>query len=55
MPGRVEKKIFKEIMHFHYKTNMAMPSTRTPSSGFNFGRPGLSEICLGVEKKILKK
>ena len=29
----VEKKIFKEIMHFHYMTYMAMACTRTPVPG----------------------
>ena len=29
----VEKKIFKEIMHFHYMTYVAMPQQRTPAPG----------------------
>ena len=41
----VEKKIFKEVMHFHYMTYMATPNTRTPAPGgheiYNFGRPFL--------------
>ena len=47
-------------MHFHYVTYMA---TRTYEI-YNFGRPflghhyyklGLSDLCLGVEKMILKE
>ena len=43
----VEKKIFKEIMHFHYMTYMTMACTRTPV-------PGVvkSTICLtGLSKR----
>ena len=55
-----EKKIFKEIMHFHYMTYKATPSIRTPAPGVMkftiFGRPflghhyytlSLSDLCLG--------
>ena len=61
----VEKKIFKEKMHFHYMTYMATPYHKNPCPGspeiYNLGRPflghhyyilGLSDQCLGVEKKI---
>ena len=61
----VEKKIFKEIMHFHYVTYMATPQHKNPCPGgheiYNFGGPflghhyyilGLSDQCLGGEKKI---
>ena len=64
----VEKKIFKEIMHFYYMTYMAMPQHKNPYPRgheiYNFGRPflghhyyihGLSDVCLGVEKKIFKE
>ena len=41
----VEKKIFKEIMHFHYMTYMATPLHKNPCPGgheiYNFGRPFL--------------
>ena len=62
---RVEKKIFKEIMHFHYMTYMATPEHKNPCPRghemYNFGRAflvhhyyilGLFHLCLGVEKKI---
>ena len=61
----IEKKIFKEIMHFHYMTYMATPKHKNPCPRgheiYNFGRPflgyhynilGLSDLFLGVEKKI---
>ena len=64
----VEKKIFKEIMHFHYMTYMATPYNKNPCPGgheiYNFGGPflchhnyilSLSNLCLGVEKKIFKE
>ena len=64
----VEKNIFKEIMHFHYMTYMVMPQHKNPCVGGNeinnFGRHflghhkyilGLSDLCLGVEKKIFKQ
>ena len=64
----VEKKIFKEIMHFHYMTYMATPQHKNPCPGgheiYNFGRPflchhnyilSLSDLCLGVEKTIFKE
>ena len=66
----VEKMIFKEIMHFYYMTYMATPQHKNPYPGgheiYNFGRPslghhyyihvnGLSDLCLGVEKKIFKE
>ena len=39
----VEKKIFKEIMHFYYMTNMAMPLHKNPYPGgheiYNFLSP----------------
>ena len=54
-------------MHFHYRTYMATPLQKNPCPGgheiYNFGRPvlgyryyilGLSDLCLGVEKKIFK-
>ena len=64
------KKIFKEIMHFHYTcmTYMATPQHKNPCTrgheSYSFGRPflghdyyilSLSDLCLGVEKKIFKK
>ena len=55
-------------MHFHYMTYMATPSHKNPCHGgheiYNFGRPflcyqnyilSLSDLCLGVEKKIFKE
>ena len=61
----VEKSIFKEIMHFHYMTYMTTPMHKNPCPRgheiYNFGRIflghdnyilGLSDQCLGVEKKI---
>ena len=61
----VEKKIFKEIMHFYYMTYMAIPQHKNHCPGgheiYNFGRPflghhyyifSLSDLCLGLEKKI---
>ena len=64
----VEKKIFKEIMFFHYMTYMATPQGNNPCPGgheiYNCGRPylghhyyilSLSDLCLGVEKKIFKE
>ena len=64
----IEKKIFKEIIHFHYMTYMTTPSLKNPCHRgheiYNFGRPflghyyyilGLSDQCLGVEKKIFKE
>ena len=63
----VEKKIFKDIMHFHYMTYMTTPQHKNPSPGgheiYNFGRPflghhhyilSLSDLCLRVKKKIFK-
>ena len=42
---RVEKKIFKEIIHFHYMTYMAMPLHKNPcprsNKIYNFDRPFL--------------
>ena len=62
----VEKKIFKEILQFQYITCMAMPLHKKPCPRGheikNFGSPflghhyyilGLSDQCLGVEKKIV--
>ena len=64
----VEKKIFKEIMQFHYMTYMATPVHKNPCPRgheiYNFGRPflghhyyilGLSDLCLGIEKNIFKE
>ena len=64
----VEKRILKEIIHFHYMTYMAMPQHKTPWSGvqeiYNFGRPflghyycilSLPDLCLEVEMKIFKE
>ena len=66
--GEQRKRYFKEIMHFHYMTYMATPQHKNPDPGgheiYNFGRPflghhyyilGLSDLCLGVEKKIVKE
>ena len=63
----VKTKILKEIMHFHYMTNMATPQNKNPcprgQEMFNVCRPllgyhffilGLSDQCPGVEKKIKK-
>ena len=60
----VEKKIFKEIMHFHYMNYMATPQHKKPYPRgheiYNFGRPflvhhcytlSLSKPCPGVKKK----
>ena len=66
---REEKKIFKEIMHFHYITYMAKPQDKNPCPGghgaYNFGRPpflghhnyilSLSVLCFWVDKKIFKE
>ena len=62
------EKMIKEIMHFYYVTYMAMPQYKKPyprgHEFSNFGRPllghhqyilGLSDLCLGVEKKIFKE
>ena len=64
----VEKKILKEMMHFHYMTYLVTPLHKNPClrghESYNFGRPFLdhhyykldmSDLCLGVEKKILKE
>ena len=64
----VEKKILKEIMHFHYMTYMGTPKHKNPCPGgheiYNFVRPflvhhyyilSLFDLCLGVEKKIFKE
>ena len=64
----VGKKIFKHIMYFHYMTYLATSQYKNPCPGGheskNFGRPFLgyhyyilclSDLCLGVEKKILKE
>ena len=64
----VEKKIFKEIMHFYYMTYMATSLQKNlfprVNEIYNFIRPflshhyyilGLSDLCLGIEKKIVKK
>ena len=64
----VEKKIFKEILHFHYMTYMAMPLHKNPCPRgheiYNYDRPflshhyyilALSHLCLGIEKKIVKE
>ena len=63
----VEKKILKEIMHFHHTTYMATPLHKNPCPGgheiYNFGRPflvhhyyiiGLSDLYLS-EEKIFKE
>ena len=55
-------------MHFHYTTYMATPEHKNPCPRgdeiYNFGRHflgyhyyifGLSDLCLGVEKKIVKE
>ena len=48
----VEKKIFKEIKHFHYMTYMATPQHKSPCpSGheiYNFGRPSLIIITTNL-------
>ena len=64
------EEIFKEIMHFYYMTYMTTPEHKNPCSGgheiYNFGRSflghhyymyllSLSDLCLGVEKKICKE
>ena len=64
----VENKILKEIMHFHHMTYMTTPQHKNPCPRgheiYNFGRPflghhyyilGLSNLCLGVEQKMLKE
>ena len=63
----VEKKIFKEIMHFHYMNFMASPCTRSPDPGgheiYNLGRPFLRIylhlVCLNhaleLRSRFLKK
>ena len=65
----VEKNIVKETMQFHYMTYMATPEHKNPCPRghemYNFGRAflvhhyyiviGLSDLCLGVEKKIFKE
>ena len=64
----VEKKILKEIMHFHLMTYMTTPQYKTAcpwvNETYNFGRPflshhyshysilSLSDLCLVVKKKI---
>ena len=63
----VKKKILKGIMHFHYLTYKATPQRKNPYPGgheiYNLGRPflvhhyyilSLSDLCLGVKKKIFK-
>ena len=63
----VEKKIFKEIVHFHFMTYITTLKHKNPCPGvhelYNFGRPfliyhyymlGLSDLCLGGEEKIFK-
>ena len=63
-----ERKILKEIMHFHDITYMAKPQHKKPWPGgheiYDFRRPflchhnyilTLSVLCLGVEKKIFKE
>ena len=58
----IDKKIFKEMMHFHYMTYMATPYHKNICPGghemYNFGRPflghhyyiiSLSDLCLGIE------
>ena len=61
----VKKKMFKEILHFHYMTYMATPKHTNPCLGGheNFGRPflshryytlSLSNLCLGVKNNIFK-
>ena len=65
---RVEKKILKEIMHFHYMTYMASLLHKNPCLGgheiYNFGRPFLCHQyytlslygpCQWEEKKVFKK
>ena len=55
-------------MQFHYMTYMALPLHKNPCPRgheiYNFDRPflghhyyilGLSDLCLGVEKKIFKE
>ena len=64
----VEKKIVEEIMHLHYSTYLSTPQHKNPFPRgheiYKFGRPflgyhyyklGLSNLCLGVEKKIVKE
>ena len=62
-----EKKIYKKNNAFSLYDIWPHPSTRTLARGreiYNFGRPfldhnyyilGLSDLCLGVEKKIVKE
>ena len=64
----LEKKILKEIMHFHYITYMATLYHKNPCPWgheiYNLGWPLLGhhcyaisycELCLGVEKRIFKE
>ena len=63
----IEKKIFKEMMHFHYMTYDQVLSHELLPRGleiYNCGRPfldhhyytpGLSELCPKVEKIFFKK
>ena len=63
MPGSRE-----EDCKFHHLTYITMPMHKNPALGvmkkYNFGRPflcyhyyilGFSELCLAVEKKIVKE
>ena len=60
--------VVKEIMQFHFMTYLTTPQHKNPypmgHDIYNFGRPlfghlyyilGLSDLCLGVEKTILKE
>ena len=64
----IKKKIFKEIMQFHYMTYMATPQHKNPCPRshqiYNFGKLflghhyyilSLSDLCLGVEKTIFEE
>ena len=43
---KVKKKILREIMHFHYMTYMARPSTRTPA-------PGVMKFTILVARSVV--
>ena len=68
MPGRIEKKIFKRNNAFSlydlYGHALAQEPCPRGHEIYNFGGPfrghhyyilGLSNLCLGVEKKIFKE
>ena len=47
--------IDKKIMHIHYNDLYEIYNFGTPFLGHHYYILGLSDLCLGIEKKIVKE